>query len=332
MSIHEPLQDLSIPGATSRPGQSVFRRFAPLPVTIVILTFCLIVIGATTRLMGAGISCPDWPLCNGKVVPEFEGVVFYEWFHRMVAGSVSSLFLVQLGLIVWHPVLRSRLIVPAVAAVVALVMQIVLGALTVLKMLQFEIVTMHLATGTALYTMFIVIMLVSLREASGWTPGPSSSRLKGFGLFTALAVYGQILLGGLVATKYASWACPDWPTCQGMWFPPLVGFVGIHMIHRYGAYLVAGLVVGLGWAAWRHDDRLVRIAGRLAVVLVLAQVVLGIVNVLLHIPVPVSAAHNGLAELLLATVVSLTYALVSGPVRGEIQTDLTLGKPGMVAG
>jgi cytochrome c oxidase assembly protein subunit 15 len=313
-------------------ARRVFRRFAPLPVTLVVLTLGLIVLGATTRLMGAGISCPDWPLCNGKVIPEFEGVVFYEWFHRMVAGSVSTVFLVQLGFILWHPVLRSRLLGPALFAVVALAGQIVLGALTVLKMLQFQIVTMHLATGTALYAMFIVMMLVSLREAGGWSPAPTSGRLRVFGIVTAVAVYLQILLGGLVATKYASWACPDWPTCQGMWFPPMVGFVGIHMTHRYGAYLVALLVVGLGTAVWRHSDVHVRLAGRVAIAVVLAQVVLGIVNVLLHIPVPVSAAHNGLAEILLAVAIALAYGLAARPaatVSSMAQLDAPLAAPVM---
>ena len=90
------------------PAES-FRRFTPFTVTLTALTFVLIVVGATTRAVGAGLSCPDWPLCNGKLIPTFEGGVFFEWFHRLIAGSVSMLFM---GLVVWALVdrnLRARL-------------------------------------------------------------------------------------------------------------------------------------------------------------------------------------------------------------------------------
>lgn len=292
--------------------RETFRRFSPLPVGIVALTYCLIILGATTRLEGAGLSCPDWPLCNGKLIPTFDHGVFFEWSHRLVAGTVSTLFLVMLSWILVNGSLRSRLWRVAVFAVVMLATQVVLGGLTVLDLVKPYIVTMHLGTGTLLFSSLILICLRTLREYHGYEPAATQPRgLKPFAVLTLLGVYGQILLGGLVASNYASLACPDWPTCQGMWFPPLVGFVGLHMVHRYGAYTVATLVSVLFVWTRKSQDAHVRILAAVAFGLVLIQVALGVSIVLLRLPIPLAAAHNGVAEALFATLVAVNYGLFS---------------------
>lgn len=290
------------------------RRFRALAVALVFLTFCLVVLGATTRLMGAGLSCPDWPLCNGQLIPTFEGGVFYEWLHRLVAGAVSLLFAFMAGWILLDRTLRERLWKLAVLAVVMLGVQIVLGALTVWELLRANVVTTHLGTGTLLFGLFVLIALKSLREADVTRIRPPQPRgLKALAFVCLAAVYGQILLGGLVASTYASLACPDWPTCHGMWLPPMVGFVGTHMIHRFGGYLVFLLVVALAVVGMRSRDPRVRQGVLVACGLVSLQVGLGIASILLAIPVPLAAAHNGVAELLWVAMLALTFHL-SGPV------------------
>ncbi|HEY9898594.1 MAG TPA: COX15/CtaA family protein [Pantanalinema sp.] len=287
-----------------------FRRFSPLSVGIVVLTYCLILLGAVTRLMGAGLSCPDWPLCNGKWIPTFEGGVIYEWLHRLVAGTVSMLFIIMLVWIVVDPALRRRLWKLALIAVGILGLQITLGALTVTKLLKPLVVTMHLGIGTLLFSTLIAIAGVSLVAAKDLPPASEQPRgLKGLAGVTLVAVYGQILLGGLVASNYASWACPDFPTCQGMWFPPLTGFIGLHMIHRYGAYAVTLIALGLFVVGFKASGPRVRLGIRLVFGMVCAQIALGIANVLLKIPVELAAAHNGLAEAILASLVALNFAL-----------------------
>ncbi|MNY09058.1 Heme A synthase [compost metagenome] len=124
-----------------------------------------------------------------------------------------------------------------------------------------------------------------------------------------VAVYGQLLLGGLVASNYASWACPDFPTCHGMWFPPLTGFIGLHMIHRYGAYAVTLIALALFVIGRKAEGPRLRLAISGVFALVCAQIALGIANVLMKIPVPLAAAHNGLAEAILATLVALNFVL-----------------------
>ncbi|HEY9856489.1 MAG TPA: COX15/CtaA family protein [Stenomitos sp.] len=295
-----------------------FRRFRALPVGLVCLTFCLVVLGATVRLMGAGLSCPDWPLCNGQLIPTFEGGVFFEWLHRLVAGTVSTIFMGMLAWILIHPTLRARLWKLAVLAVVMLGVQITLGALTVWKMLNSNVVTTHLGTGTALFGVFILIALRSLREAAGEAqPVVQPKGLKPLALLALFAVYGQILLGGLVASNYASLACPDWPTCNGMWLPPMVGYVATHMIHRFGGYTVFCLIMALTVLGSRTQDAKTRLGVVVACALVVLQVSLGIANVLLAIPVPLAAAHNGVAELLWVTMLSLNFHLFGSAAKAD---------------
>lgn len=287
-----------------------FRRFRPLPVGLVALTFCLVVLGATVRLLGAGLSCPDWPLCNGQLIPTFEGGVFFEWLHRLVAGTVSAIFM---GMLVWILVdrnLRERLWKLALLACVMLGVQIVLGALTVWKLLNSNVVTTHLGTGTALFGVFVLIALRSLKEATpAEAPLVQPRGLKALALVSLFAVYGQILLGGLVASNYASLACPDWPTCHGMWLPPMVGFVGTHMTHRFGGYLVFLLIVALVVVGQKSPHARTRTGVLVAGAIVTVQVALGILNILMAIPVPLAAAHNGVAELLWVAMIALNFHL-----------------------
>lgn len=302
-----------------------FRRFRPLPVGLVALTFCLIVLGATVRLLGAGLSCPDWPLCNGQLIPTFEGGVFFEWLHRLVAGTVSTIFMGMLAWILIDSNLRKRLWKLALLACVMLAVQIVLGALTVWKLLHAHVVTMHLGTGTALFGVFVLIALRSLREASpAKEPTVQPRGLKALGLISLFAVYGQILLGGLVASNYASLACPDWPTCHGMWFPPMVGFVGTHMLHRFGGYAVFVLILALVALGLRSPNPRTRAGVLVAGGIVTLQVTLGVANILMAIPVPLAAAHNGVAELLWVTMIALNFHLFGARSHAPAAQEPTL--------
>lgn len=293
---------------------ALYRRFTPLAVTLASMTFALIVLGALTRAMGAGLACPDWPFCNGKLIPTFEGGVFYEWLHRLVAACVSLVFLGMAGWIAWAKPLRSRLGPWALAAIVLLGIQIVLGGLTVLKLLDSRVVTFHLATGTLLFGTFLVIALRARAAATGYLARRDQPRgLRGLAIATLLGVFGQVLLGGVVASNYAAWACPDWPTCQGTLFPPLVGYVGLHMIHRDGAYLLTVLVLACWWIGRRSPDTWVRRGCGAMLVLVLVQFALGVANVLWHIPPGITAAHNACGEALFATATMVNFALFAVP-------------------
>jgi len=194
-------------------------------------------------------------------------------------------------------------------------MQILLGALTVWKLLDPSVVSGHLAVALLIFATLVAYARTA-RQASETVAIPAAARPAGlmpvFAGATALT-YLQSLLGGMVSTHHAGLACPDWPTCFGEWFPPLQGLVGLQMAHRFGAYVLTALVLAAAASARSAPDRRVRAAGSLALGLVVVQVVLGVSNVYLGTPVWLSAAHLATATALLGVLLAATMRIAALP-------------------
>jgi heme A synthase len=231
--------------------------------------------------------------------------VGFEWTHRLVAGSISLVFAALAALALRRPLTRraSRGLLAAGAAL--LVLQVVLGALTVWKLLAAWSVTSHLITGNA-FAATLLLTVVALRDAArpaAPVPTPGAARIALGGV--ALLLAAQLLLGGLVSSRFAGLACPEWPTCGGgLWFPSWQGNVGLHLLHRINGYALVLALAGAALAA-RRVPRL-RGPTALALGLGLVQAIVGIANVLLRIPVEITALHSGLAA---ALVLCVTLAL-----------------------
>jgi cytochrome c oxidase assembly protein subunit 15 len=289
-----------------------------------LLTFVLIVIGSVVRTTGSGLSCPDWPLCQGHLIPPLQFNVMIEWFHRLVALIVSVTIF---SLVVWtlsRAALRSKLGGLALLAVALLAAQVLLGALTVWKLLDPSVVSGHLAVAMLLFVTLLCYTLVAQRaaepEAAAAAAGRPAFLMPAFATAAGLT-YVQALLGGMVSTNHAAVVCPDWPTCEGQWFPPLTGLVGLQMMHRYGAYLLTAAVLIAATVARNAPDGGVRASGRMALTLVMAQVVMGICNVYLGAPVWLSAAHLATAVALLALLTATTFRVATLPARTVLAGD-----------
>ncbi|HVP38291.1 MAG TPA: COX15/CtaA family protein [Candidatus Saccharimonadales bacterium] len=316
-----------------RPVTSPFRGVATLSLVTATLTYLLVVLGNLVRSTNSGLSYLTWPLYHGRLVPDREFHILMEFSHRAVAGALS-LLLVALAVAVFRRAeTRTRLGALTVVALLLVVAQIVLGALTVWKLLSPAVVTGHLATAVALFAAVLWIHLVASRETRGPGAGPAADAAPPAGparagrsaaradaareeqalsaratlALAALAVYGQMILGALVSTQHAGLAVPDFPTANGRWFPPLEGLVGVQMIHRYGAYVLTAVLAIAAWRAGQSEDSRVRAGARWAVVLVLVQVALGALNVLWRLPVWLSALHLANAEALLAVCVVTAF-------------------------
>ncbi|MBK7951075.1 MAG: COX15/CtaA family protein [Deltaproteobacteria bacterium] len=269
------------------------------------LTYALIVLGALVRAHGAGLSCPDWPLCFGEVIPRLDFKVAFEFGHRVVAGSVAILFVGLSVATLRQKELASALRRPLAIAALLLAVQIVLGGLTVLKLLATWTVTSHLLTGNAFALALVLIgrRIVALgrRSSSAAAPDVPASGLARLATSAVAALLvAQVALGGLVSSSYAGLVCPDWPACMnGELFPTFSGIQGLHVLHRTLAYT---LIVALPLAALlaRPDRALVRLLG-LASVLVVGQAAVGVANVLLRLPVEITALHSALAAALVCT-------------------------------
>ena len=260
-------------------------------------TTVLIVLGAMVRANGAGLACPDWPLCFGEVIPEFDMKVGFEWGHRALAGSVGLIFLALGAWVLRQPGMRRPLLPWLSVAAVLLATQVVLGALTVWELLASWTVSSHLVVGNAVNAGFATIAwrLGKLERGDSGPTIPTGIRWLVGG--AAMLLLFQLILGGQVSSRFAGLACDEWPACHaGVWFPDFNGARGLHLLHRITGYaLVAALV-----AAALATRALGRVGRRLraAAVVGIAQAIVGIANVLLRIPIEVTGAHSLLAALL----------------------------------
>jgi cytochrome c oxidase assembly protein subunit 15 len=259
-------------------------------------TFALIVLGALVRAHGAGLACPDRPLCFGEWIPPFDLRVAFEWSHRALAGSLSFIFAGLTWGVLRDPVGRNRCGRLLIAAAALLVLQIVLGALTVWQLLASWTVTAHLLTGNAFAACLLCVAL-RLRGSLEGPPPPLAQRSRVWVGVFGVSLGLQLLLGGLVASRYAGLVCPEWPTCaNGAWFPSWEGAMGLHLLHRSNGYLLGAVLLGAALAT-RRAGRVGRVM-QLALVLGLAQVVVGVLNVRLALPVEVTGLHSALAAAL----------------------------------
>lgn len=279
------------------------------------LTYALIVLGALVRAHGAGLACPDWPLCFGDVIPQLDFKVAFEFGHRVVAGSVALLFTGLAWATLRRPVLGPSLRPALAIAAGLLAVQIVLGGLTVLKLLATWTVTSHLVTGNAFALALVlvgrrVLELAGAADRAGNAParGAASPLERTATTAVAALLALQLVLGGLVSSSYAGLVCPDWPTCMnGEYFPTFSGIQGLHVLHRTVAYMLLAALFTATLLARRTPPLRRWLA--LASALGAAQVVVGVANVLLRLPIEITALHSALAAALVCTLgISLQFA------------------------
>jgi cytochrome c oxidase assembly protein subunit 15 len=284
-------------------------RFARGFSLLLALAYALMVLGALVRAHGAGLACPDWPLCFGELVPRFDFRIAFEWGHRLIAGSVSLIFAALALGVTNDPALRRIAGRPLLLATALLGLQIVLGGLTVLHTLASWTVTAHLVTGNG-FALTLLILVLRLRDrAAGRVAAsePIAIALRTLVTASALILTAEIVLGGLVSSRYAGLACSEWPAClNGAFFPTFEGAVGLHLLHRLNAYLLVGLLALTAWTA-RGVCGLERPTA-LALALVLVQACLGVANVLLRIPVEITALHTATAVALVLTTAFCVHA------------------------
>ena len=276
-------------------------RLAAAFAVLVAAVVGLMVLGALVRAHGAGLACPDWPLCFGEFVPAMDVKVAFEWSHRLVAGSVGIVFLVLGALTARRPELFKRVRGLLLTAAIFLAIQVLLGALTVWQLLAVWTVTAHLVTAN-LFALALLLVTLRLRGiARGDPPAlPVSPAARSWLWIATLLLALQIVLGGLVSSSFVGMACPEWPAClNGEWFPAIGGNVALHLLHRTNGYLVLAALLGAVLASRGQPG--VAGAARAALAIALAQVVVGIANVLLALPVEITGLHSALAAALVLT-------------------------------
>lgn len=319
--------------------KGVARIYRRIGYVATALALVVVVLGAYVRLSDAGLGCPDWPGCYGHLTvgsaqvnasqvnalypdkPLETGKAIKEMVHRYAAGTLGLLVL-TLAVIGWWKK-RHRVLLTVLAGLI--VFQAALGMWTVTMLLQPVVVTGHLLGGmTVLAILWWLLLDNRYRKglANGASPAPTaSSGLRWFAAAGLVLLALQIFLGGWTSTNYAGLACNGFPSCNGQWWPNAdysnafglhevnaldgPGLIAIQWIHRLGAAAVFIVLAALSIKVSPITPRL-----SLAIcALLVAQVSLGVGNVLFGLPLPMADAHNALAALLLLAVIALNHQL-----------------------
>ena len=303
-----------------------------------VLALAVVMLGAYVRLSDAGLGCPDWPGCYGRILvphpatsaeelgleytrPLEAGKAWREMIHRYLASSLGLICL-ALAAIAWRNRRDPAQPKLAPAALVALIVfQGLLGMWTVTLLLKPIVVVAHLFGGIA--TLALLASLGKWRSTRFSSP---TFALRALGLAAAAALVLQIFLGGWTSSNYAALACPDFPTCQTQWWPAIADFkeafvlwrgigidyeggvldhparVAIHFTHRLGAVLAAVLIALLGISLVRESAT--RADGAAVLAVLALQLSLGVSIVWFGVPLGVAVLHNGVAALLLLAVIN----------------------------
>lgn len=294
------------------------RTLGRLGVGASLATFALIVFGGVVRITGSGMGCGDhWPLCNGQLIPPMDLPTLIEYGHRLaalvVSGLVGAVALVAFVMRRGDPGsggvtgTSSRLWVLAASAVLLLIVQILLGAVTVWLELPPASVILHL--GTAMLLLATLIVVAS--EAHG--PGRQNLDDRAYRLasWTAWASLAVVLLGALTANLDAGLACQGFPLCNGRLLPRSVGnsLVNAHWGHRLAAYVLVAWCLALPVAMRRRRPADSGLSGpaRTMAILAVLQLAVGAAMVLMNLPGELRAAHLGLGAAVFAAAVRLTW-------------------------
>lgn len=293
-------------GGNGAPGYFAWRH--RLALLVVASTLLLVYAGGLVTSTGSGLAVPDWPLSYGMLFPPMIGGIFYEHGHRMVATGVGFLTLV---LAVWTGLEEPRrgLRLLAWSALALVVVQGVLGGLTVLLLLPASVSVAHACLAQTFLCVTIALAFVASRE---WLSGPGAAEdrdsVRPAAATAVAAVYFQLGVGAVMRHSHAGLAIPDFPLAFGGLAPPLVDArVAVHFAHRVlGVVVLVAIAWLVGRCARSGDRRLLRPA-LAALALTLIQIALGGISVLTAKATTPTTLHvaNGAAILGLVLLVAL---------------------------
>lgn len=303
------------------------RQHSKLALFTFTLAFFVILLGAFTRLTDAGLSCPDWPNCFGYITAphtntQLQGAqlqypmvavnvkkAWTEMTHRYFAGTEGILILIlSLSMLFSTQTRNLKSTCIAILLMGLVLVQIMLGMLTVTEKLKPVIVLSHLLTGLSILSvLWWVILDLHYRKASRLTERQSPGLTRWIFL-ALLLVAGQIALGGWVSTHYAGLACVDFPYCNGQVLPSIQwnqlgsDLISIHMLHRIGALITATYLFTL--SLFLLNNKTFRLYAIAILGLLCLQITLGILNIIWLRPVFIALIHQAVAILLLLSVIA----------------------------
>jgi cytochrome c oxidase assembly protein subunit 15 len=315
-----------------------------------LFTLIVISLGAWVRLTDAGLGCPDWPGCYGLLTtpdtvdelakarqyyPNAEidvGKAWREMLHRYMAGLLG-LYVFFITYISIKYSKRSYTL-PVLISIL-IIIQAIMGMLTVTMLVKPTIVTTHLFFGMLTATL---LFINSLKYSN---TSMTSEKIPAIALIiitiTWIFLIIQILLGGWTSTNYASLACTDFPKCLDQWYPkemifneafnvinlPDVNYEGgilaygakvaVHYTHRITALILTFVFISALYVVFKlNKHSLLKKIMSISIIFFILQVILGISNVVYSLPLNIAVWHTMNAAILMALISSaLYYCLLS---------------------
>lgn len=313
---------------------------APLAFFASLFAFCVIGLGAFTRLIDAGLGCPDWPGCYGRWIVSTGAIPFVaykawaEMIHRYFVSGLSFFILSIMILILSQKKYRthSNLIFITILFFL-LIYQILLGQWTVTLQLMPIIVTQHLLGGFFILAIVWLIYLNNKKPVLSTAINEKKSLLF-FASLGLVILVCQITLGAWTSTHYAALSCPDFPFCTSHTFFPMhfkeaftvssqpgINYEGgilsittrqtIQMTHRLGAMILTLYLLFFFVMATIKLKQSMELMKPLHSMmgLLLVQLCLGMTMVLFKLPLAVAISHNLIAAALLLSLVTFIYQL-----------------------
>ena len=283
----------------------------------VIFLLGLIILGGVVRITDSGLGCPDWPFCYGKLIPPAESKALIEYFHRFVA-AITGLIVVGTGVVIWRSNRSDkRLTTPIILAIILLVIQVILGWITVRTELNEWLVMAHLTVAQSLLAMMLVIAVIAWTGVGGRQaeePEKVSKTAQNTFIAALVATFAVILSGAYTQATGATGACGDsWPLCSGTLFPDTF-LEGVHMGHRLLTIAAVPIIVAAAHQAYNLRDRvpgLDRLAP-LFVALFVGQIIVGGINVMIGFHRATNVMHLAAATFVWAALVLLVAVVYMG--------------------
>lgn len=291
-------------------SEKALHRFAVLTSGC---TIFLLLAGALVTSTGSGLAVPDWPLSYGQFFPPMVGGIFFEHGHRLVAGTVAILTVIQAILLAKF---ESRAWVRKLgyAAVFFVLLQASLGGMTVLLRLPSQVSIAHACLAQIYFCTSVVIATVTAPFWKETVTNPITDESEGsllfnFCLLINLGFFVQLVMGAMMRHLGAALAIPDFPTAFGQWLPPAWSFeIALQFAHRTWAFGLVGLVTFIAYRIQSKHFTQIRLTVTTGLLLMFMsiQILLGAMIIWLKKPIPMTSTHLVIGALCFATSIALT--------------------------
>lgn len=294
---------LGVPLRTSillqKQGVSTMEKWLkPLAVLSTIVMFIVMVAGSLVTKTDSALGCGnDWPLCNGKWVPEYTLASIIEYSHRLVTG-IAGIIVGVFSIMCWRYYRGNQEVRNlAIFGLFFIVVESILGASAVIWPQSSSVLALHFGFSLLAFSgVFLLTLFVLQRDKmEQMVQGGVSRKFRNWIWGVTIYAYGVVYLGAYVRHTGSSMGCSDWPLCQGKVIPELSGQAGIAFVHRLGALLLVLLLLGVMIYAMRHYKETRRDlygASVLSFVLVLVQVLSGGILVLSKLHLYTTLFHS----------------------------------------